>query len=101
MQSPEPGFSGDMQRKKQNLLTKEKERKIAITLPAIPSILKEVICIFREEKNHIDLWVLWKGFQKSVHLKWTLMDIRFQLATDSKGRHKMALMEGRISSSKA
>lgn len=70
--------------KKRNLLLKERERKTTITLPVASSRIKEVAHILRGEKNHLYLEVLWKSFQKIGHLKWTLMDIRFQLATDSR-----------------
>lgn len=59
-----------------------KERGIkTVTLPIISKV-KEVVNILRKEKNHFYLGVLCKGFQKIGYLKWTLMDIIFQLATD-------------------
>lgn len=38
-------------------------------MPVIASRIKEVMYKLREEKNHLNLEVLWKDFQKIGHLK--------------------------------
>lgn len=67
------------------MLLKERDRKTTVTLPIISNV-KEVVHILRKEKNHLYLGILCKGFQKIGHLKRTLMDIIFQLATDCRER---------------